>query len=212
MSTFKPVIVLAAISAIVSALIIITYNLTYVDTSNLLTDKQKNAIISIYGGSEEEYEVIPAEDWQPVLLLEDDTDLSRVTKLIRKADGSVAFEVVVKGYKEGYDLMVGVKDGAVAGVSVVSVGSETPELGTKTADPSFLERFKGKSGEVVIVKTTPAAENEVQGVTSATRSSNGVAKAVNIALAAYNKLKDNIVICTSYIPENAGELMGGEAK
>lgn len=187
MSSFKPALVLAAIAAIASALIIITYNLTYVDTSNRLTEKQEKAVTAIYGGTAEEYEVIPALVWQRVLFTEEDSELERITKVIKKTDGSLAFEVVVKGYKEGYDIMVGVKDGAVAGVSAVSTGEETPELGTKTADPSFLEGFKGITGEAVIVKKAPAADNEVQAVTSATRSSRGVANAVNIALRAYEK-------------------------
>ncbi len=188
MSKFKPIIVLAAVSAIVAALVIITYNITYVDTSLVLTEKQAAAAVSLYGGDAADYAVVPAEEWQPLLLSEEKTDLDRVQKVIRKSDGSLAFEVVVKGYKEGYDLLVGVADGTVTGVAVISTGEETPKLGTKTADPSFLDMFKGISGEAKIVKTTPASDNEVQAVTGATLSSKGVAKAVNIALLAYERM------------------------
>ena len=95
--------------------------------------------------------------------------------------------MVVKGYKNGFDIMVGVKDGAVSGVAVVSVGEETPGLGTNTNNPEWLANFNGKTGEVVIVKNkTNPADNEVNAVTSATFSSKGVAKAVNLALKAYN--------------------------
>ena len=183
-SLVKPAVILAAIVAIVSALIIVTYNLTYVDTSGILTDKQSQAVVSIYGGSSEDYEVVPAEVWQAVFA--DNSEVSRVTKVIKKSDdGSLAFEIVVKGYKEGYDLLVGVSDDKVAGVAVVSTGEETPGLGTNTANPSFLEKFAGISGEAVIVKGEPSADGEVQAVTSATYSSKGVANAVNIALKAY---------------------------
>ncbi len=182
MSKFKPALVLAAIAAAVSALIIVTYNLTYVDTSNMLTDKQIAAVTAIYGGSGEDYTVVPAEKWT-VLHEDEKSELMRVQRVIRKSDGSLAYNVVVKGYKEGYDLMVGIKDGSVYGVSVVSVGGETPNLGTKTADPMFLDSFKGASAPVTIVKKDPKA-GEIQAVTSATRSSKGVASAVNIALEA----------------------------
>lgn len=185
---FKPALVLAAIAAIVSALVIVTYNVTYVDTSAILTEKQAAAVVSVYGGAAEEYSVVPAEQWQPLLDAVADEQLSRVIKVIKKADGSLAFEVVVKGYKEGYDILVGVRDGAVAGVSVVSTGEETQNLGTKTAEPSYLEQFKGISGEAVIVKSEPKNENEIQAVTGATYSSKGVASAVNIALRAYGIL------------------------
>lgn len=180
----RPALTLAAVVAIISALVIIMYNVTYVDTSGILTDKQSAAAIAVYGGAAEDYSVVPAEDWQAKL--EGMTDLDRIIKVIEKNDGSLAFDIKSKGYKDGYDILVGVKDGKVAGVAVVSVGEETPGLGTKTNDPAFLDNFKGISGEAVIVKSTPAADNEVQAVTSATFSSKGVAKAVNIALAAYD--------------------------
>lgn len=183
----RPALTLAAIVAIISALLIITYNATYVDTSGILTDKQSAAAVAVYGGAAEDYEVVPAAEWAEKLSADVNADFSRITKVIRKNDGSLAFEVVVKGYKEGFDILVGVKDGAVAGAAIVSVGEETPGLGTKTNDPAFLDKFKGISGTAVIVKSAPAADNEVQAVTSATFSSKGVAKAVNIALAAYEQ-------------------------
>lgn len=182
----KPALTLAAIVAIISALLIVTYNATYVDTSGILTDKQSSAAVAIYGGAAEDYEVVPEEKWADALSTEIDPDFGSITKVIRKNDGSLAYEAVVKGYKKGFDILVGVKDGAVAGVAIVSVGEETPGLGTKTNDPAFLSQFNGKSGEVTVVKSTPG-DNEIQAVTSATFSSKGVTKAVNIALKAYEK-------------------------
>lgn len=180
----RPALTLAAVVAIISALVIIMYNVTYVDTSGILTDKQSAAAVAVYGGSAEDYRVVPAEDWQAKL--DGFEDIDRIIKVIEKNNGSLAFDIKSKGYKDGFDILVGVQDGKVAGVAVVSVGEETPGLGTKTNDPAFLDNFKGISGEAVIVKSAPAADNEVQGVTSATFSSKGVAKAVNIALAAYD--------------------------
>lgn len=203
MSRFKPALVLAAIAAIVSALVIITYNITYVDTSNILTKKQAAAVISVYGGTEEDYSVVPAEVWQPVLEASDHEDLSRVTKVIKKNDGGLAFEVTVKGYKEGYTLLVGVDEEAVAGVAVVSFGEETPNLGTKTADPDYLAQFEGYSSAVTIVTSAPKNEGEIQAVTGATYSSKGVAKAVNIALEAYH-------LCAELVNFNTDG--GGEAE
>lgn len=191
MSVAKPIITLSVIVALISALIIVVYNITYVDTSGILTDKQEKAVVSIYGGTGEDYQVVPVSEWQEMMLGSTDGFLSdnaaRIQKVIRKRDGSLAFEVVVKGYKDGFDILVGVKDGAVAGVAVVSTGEETPGLGTNTNTPEFLDSFKGIDTNAVIVKTTPAKDNEVQAVTSATFSSKGVANAVNIALSAYRE-------------------------
>ncbi len=192
----KPVYVLALIAAIISGLIIVVYNLTYVDTTNILTDKQAAAVTAIYGGTKDDYEIVP------LTVKNDDnenvpTELGQkladagldIAKLIRnKSDGSLAFECLVKGYKKGFDIMVGVKDGAVAGVAIVSVGEETPGLGTNTNDPGFLNNFKGISDKATIVKTAPSAAGEVQAVTSATFSSRGVATAVNTALEAFKTI------------------------
>ncbi len=46
-----------------------------------------------------------------------------------------------------------------------------------------------KANIVEIVKNAPAKDSEVQGVTGATYSSKGVAKAVNIAIETYKQLK-----------------------
>lgn len=200
MISVKPVIVLAAIVAIVSALIIGVREATWEDTSNKLTDKQAAAAVQIYGGTAADYSVVPAENWNGVL----GGEFPRITKVIRKNDGSMLYEVVVKGYKDGYDIMVGVADGKCAGVAVVSVGEETPGLGTKTNDPQFLDRFKGISGNAVIVKNTPSSDNEVQAVTSATFSSKGVASAVNIALGAAEKSIDFTAGENAGAAENGG--------
>ena len=185
MSKIKPILIPAIIIALISGLIIVVYNLTYKDTSTVVTDKQLAAVTKIYG--EGDYSVIPVSEYPEALKNGDECNIPELTKIIKKSDGSIAFDMVVKGYKNGFDIMVGVKDGAVSGVSIVSVGEETPGLGTNTNNPEWLANFNGKTGEVVIVKNkTNPADNEVNAVTSATFSSKGVAKAVNLALKAYN--------------------------
>ena len=185
MQKIKPILIPAIIIALISGLIIVVYNLTYVDTSTVVTDKQLAAVTQIYG--EGDYSVIPVSEYPEALKNGDECNIPELTKIIKKSDGSIAFDMVVKGYKNGFDIMVGVKDGAVSGVAVVSVGEETPGLGTNTNNAEWLANFNGKTGEVVIVKNkTNPADNEVNAVTSATFSSKGVAKAVNLALNAYN--------------------------
>ena len=185
MSKIKPILIPAIIIALISGLIIVVYNLTYKDTSTVVTDKQLAAVTKIYGDGD--YSVIPVSEYPEALKNGDECNIPELTKIIKKSDGSIAFDMVVKGYKNGFDIMVGVKDGAVSGVSIVSVGEETPGLGTNTNDEKWLANFNGKTGEVAIVKNkTNPADNEVNAVTSATFSSKGVAKAVNLALKAYN--------------------------
>ncbi len=191
MAQIKPALILALIAAIISCLIIVVYKATYKDTSLEVTDKEYAAVSQIYEGEKTDYTILPVESY-PEALLTTDKDgktvcaVSELKKIVIKNDGSVAFSLEVKGYKNGFGIMVGVKDDAVTGVSIVTVGEETPGLGTNTNNPDWLAGFKGITGQAEIVKSNPdASKGQVQAVTSATFSSKGVAKAVNLALEAY---------------------------
>lgn len=192
----KPIYMLALIAAIISGLVIVVYNLTYVDTSNILTDKQSAAVKQIYGGEASDYEVVPlttvndkgekVETEIAKKISDAGLDVAKVIR--RKSDGSLAFEFLVKGYKSGFDIMVGVRDGKVEGVAIVSVGEETPGLGTNTNKPEFLDQFKGLDKKPVVKTTPKEGQVLVDGVTGATLSSKGVATAVRNALDAYNAI------------------------
>ncbi|MGN0678767.1 MAG: FMN-binding protein [Oscillospiraceae bacterium] len=191
MAKIKPALILALIAAIISCLIIVVYKATYKDTSLEVTDKEYAAVSAIYEGAKTDFTVIPLEKY-PEALRTTDADgktvctIPELKKIVKKNDGSVAFSLEVKGYKKGFGIMVGVKDDVVTGVSVVTVGEETPGLGTNTNKPEFLDCFKGITGKAEIVKSNPdSSKGQVQAVTSATYSSKGVAKAVNLALEVY---------------------------
>lgn len=191
MAKIKPALVLSLIAAIISCLLIVVYKATYKDTSLEVTDKEYAAVSAIYEGAKTDFAVIPIESY-PEALRTTDKDgktvctVSELKKIVRKNDGSVAFSLEVKGYKNGFGIMVGVKDDAVTGVSIVTVGEETPGLGTNTNNPEWLGKFNGITGQAEIVKSNPdPSKGQVEAVTSATFSSKGVAKAVNLALEAY---------------------------
>lgn len=183
MNQFKPTIVLTAITTIVALLLIVTHIFTYVDTSGVITDKLMDACVEAMG--EGEFAIVS--DWQAEGYGIDKPD--NVEKLIKKSDGSIAFEIITNGYsKKGLDLLVAMNpDGSVKAVSVVSV-SDTPGLGTKVKDSAFLAQFSGKLGQLTVVKKQPDGDGEVQAVTGATYSSKGVTEAVNIAAEVYSQL------------------------
>ena len=120
---FKPTVVLTCVTTIVAVLLVVTHQFTYVDTSNVITDKLNSALTEVMG--EGEYSIVS--DWKEYGAEKPDN----VEKLIKKSDGSLAFEIVTDGYsKKGIDLVVAMNsNGTVKGVSVVSLG-ETPGLGT----------------------------------------------------------------------------------
>lgn len=104
----------------------------------------------------------------------------------RDAGGNVIGRVYTadaKGYGGTLRVMVGIDaDGCVTGVEILA-HSETPGLGANSTKPAFKSRFVGKSGTLLVSKTSNDGEN-VQAITAATITSKAVTSAVNAALAA----------------------------
>jgi len=168
-----PPLVLTIICVISSALLVLAYNLTYVDTTGVITDKLSAGLTELYGS---------ADDF--TMLLNDDGTVKTydgVTSVIADSSGHTAFEITADGYsKGGLHLLIGFdENGAVCGISILTIG-ETPGLGTKVQDSAYLDRFKGI--------TSP--DFQVDGITGATYSSKGMNSAVETAVNAYSKLKE----------------------
>ena len=175
----KPVLVLSIICTLICALLIVTYNLTYVDTSGVLTDNLKAGCIA-------------ADDKAAAKL--DGEEFGNISKIVKnKTKGTFLFETVVDGYAaDGIDAVIAIdKNGAVSGISIIALG-ETPGLGSKINDDAFLQRFYGVKSDISIVKSEPKNENEVQGITGSTLSSKGMAKAVNLAVKAYSVMDKEV--------------------
>jgi electron transport complex protein RnfG len=86
-------------------------------------------------------------------------------------------EAEAQGYGGALKVMVGLTpDGEVQHVKVLDASGETPGLGQKVKEDSFLKQFAGQS-----------AIKSVDGIASATYSSRGVMNAVNAALDVYRK-------------------------
>lgn len=110
----------------------------------------------------------------------------------KDADGKTLghiFTTSANGYGGAVKVMTGIgTDGKVIAIEVLDAADETPGLGQNAMKPSFWERFKGKSGQVKVVKSG-AGEDEVQALTGATITSNAVKDAVNKALTAHKLIK-----------------------
>lgn len=187
-SKIKPVLVLSVICTLVCALLIVTYNLTYVDTSGVLTDDLREACVTACG--EADYTLIT--DRAAAGL--DGEEYEAVKKIVADpASGRFLLEVVTNGYAaDGIDAVIAFDgDGKVNSIAIVALG-ETPGLGTKINDRAFLDKFSGVSQDVAISKNPPAADNEIQAVTGATFSSRGLAEAVNTARKAYSVMNKNM--------------------
>jgi len=109
----------------------------------------------------------------------------------RKEDGSLAgytFKVSVSGYGGKIEMITGISsEGKITGIKILN-HEETPGLGANSTKPEFQNRFKDKptDKELVVVKTQPTSDNEVQGITSATVTSKAVVKGANTAIDTFN--------------------------
>ncbi|MCI5752644.1 MAG: FMN-binding protein [Oscillospiraceae bacterium] len=206
----QPSLVLTLICLIACALLVAAYEATYVDNTGVITDNMIIGLEDIYGTSE-----------GFTMKLNEDGSVytpEGVTSVLTDENGNTAFEITADGYSSGgLHVMVGMSaEGAVAGVSVLSIG-ETPGVGTRVQEDSFLGQFKGltydklpadsgedtsakksyvwgTSEEIASLKEAAAAVPagdafELDAVTGATLSSNGMNRAVTIALTAYNEMK-----------------------
>ena len=90
------------------------------------------------------------------------------------------------GYGGDVAVMTGVDmDGVVTNIEITGI-NETPGLGMRAQEESFLSQYIGKSGSLTVSKT--AAGDEIQALTGATITSTAVTDAVNAALAAWQTI------------------------
>lgn len=115
-----------------------------------------------------------------------DTDaLKKVFLAKDKYGDSIGVCVITEttGYDVGIQTVTGVDaDLKVTGMEIISM-NETPGLGAKAAEESFRDQYIGKSGEVGVSKNG-SSDTEIQAISGATKTSNGVTEGVNIALKA----------------------------
>lgn len=78
---------------------------------------------------------------------------------------------------------VGIRnDGTVNGYSITSI-AETPGLGAKATEESFYSQFENKNVDsFVVVKSTPAADNEIESISGSTITSKAMANGVNACI------------------------------
>ncbi|MEG0614436.1 MAG: FMN-binding protein [Oscillospiraceae bacterium] len=169
-SKIKPPLVLMLICLLTTALLVVAYNVTYVDTTGIITEKLRAGCVETIG--EGDFEMLT------------DVKAEGVTSIIvDKSAKKCAFEIVADGYvKGGLHVIVGMdENGVVSGVSVIGI-AETPGLGTKVKKKDFLDKFKG------INSTEIAVDN----VTGATFSSKGMKSAVALAVETFGAKKGEI--------------------
>lgn len=184
-NSLKGIITLCLIAAICGGILGITYDATK-DTIAAIEKKESLQLDVILPG------------------LNADEPKEMDVKIEEEGPISSAYEVYAAGELVGHAIIanskgmgplkmtVGItKDGKIGGLKIVS-HAETPGIGDIVEKESFMGRYKEKSvkEELKTVKTSPSADNEVEGITGATITSTGVTKAVNEAIKFY---KENVL-------------------
>lgn len=113
-----------------------------------------------------------------------------------KEDGQLAGIVLSsspKGYAGPIEMVLGLdSQGKISGVKILSQ-KETPGLGTKLADPSFLEPFRKvineKSAPVFLVKKDGG---DIDAITAATISSRAFCNGIRDSMSTFARLKDGL--------------------
>ncbi len=89
--------------------------------------------------------------------------------------------VIGEGYGGEISMVVGINaDSTIAGIKIIT-HSETPGLGSKATKPEFGKEYEGKKSPLSVIKGAATKENEINAISGATRTSNGVTNAVNLA-------------------------------
>lgn len=169
---FAPAIVLVCICLVITFALAMTY-------------KVANPVIeanAAKSANEARMEVLPDGD---SFTQYDGTLVDGVTEAYMADNGAgMAVTAQYKGFGGAVTVMIGIDaDGAITGVKVTE-HAETPGLGTKAADPGYLEQYKG------VTETTAAHIRDdaaIDAVSGATITSNAVYNSVSEALAQYQE-------------------------
>ena len=177
MGNFKYFARIAGVLFIVCAITAVLLGAVYGVTKDTIAANDlktmKETISAIYEGNIETEEAILPDDV--------DSSIKSISKVSDKETGELlgyAVYVAPIGFKAEIEMIVGLEpDGSCKSVRVLSM-SETPGLGSKITEDSFLSQFAGKK-ELFVVK-----EN-ITPIASATISSKAVTQGVNTAMDAY---------------------------
>ena len=185
MKYIKPTLVLLIICVVISGLLAVTYQFTYVPP---LTDPA-----DIVAAMAEDYaSVLPGSTDYELIYRTEGYDKLTGGEIVEAVSASNGF--IVTAHSSGqYDsdpirVMVGIDvNGNVTGVKLLKI-SETPGLGLKTNSSKWLAQFVGGNSFSLDGKKGTA----IDGVTSATKSSKAVVNAVNMAMEEYEKLASEV--------------------
>lgn len=186
----KDAMILFAFTVVLGLLLGIVNEITKEPIAKVNYEIEQNAYREVFkdGDSFEAVESFTAKDAAKIIAKSEYTaDEITDVNAAKDKDGNILGYVINVTSHEGsqadISLSVGIRmDGTLNGYSITSI-SETPGLGMLVKEKPFYSQFENKAEESYnVVKSTPAADNEIESVTGATISSRAVTNAVNASL------------------------------
>ncbi len=170
----KPVIVLTVICTVVAGLLGLTNNITQPiiqENARIAADAARIALLPEATDGFDEVEV----------------DIENVVDMFVAKNGA-GYTVTTQG--QGYGGMIKFitafdGDGNIVSLSILEM-AETPGIGDKIEDPTFLDQFVGKNEEFT--------SSNVDLISGSTISSNATLDAMNLAVKAYNEVALGVVV------------------
>ena len=174
----KPVIALTIIAAVAGLALSGVYSLTKDPIAQQEQKKKTEAYRTVCPDAADFKKLDAAEE---LLAGQDSAAVPRVTEFYEAVaeDGSTvgyAMSVLTSGYNPDIVIAVGLSpDGVIQKIDFTSI-NETAGLGMRATEDGFKDQFVGKSGAVTLGQ-------DIEALSGATKTSNGVVNAINAGLA-----------------------------
>lgn len=182
-------LVLFAFTVVLGLLLGVVYGITKEPIDKVNYEKTQAAYQQVFAdaASFEAYADFDAEVAQAVVTENGYADEIEDVQVAKDASGNAIGYVLTVTAKDASQstitFSVGIQnDGTVNGYSITSI-AETPGLGMKATEEAFYSQFEGKNVETfTVVKSAPAADNEIESISGSTITSRAMANGVNACL------------------------------
>lgn len=182
-------LVLFAFTVVLGLLLGVVYGITKEPIEKVNYEKTQAAFKQVFQTAEsfEAYAEFDKDAANALIAEQGYVDEITDAQVAKDADGNVLGYVITVIAKDASQstitFSVGIQnDGTVNGYSVTSI-AETPGLGMKAVEEPFYSQFEGKNVDsFVVVKSAPAADNEVESISGSTITSKAMANGVNACI------------------------------
>lgn len=182
-------LVLFAFTVVLGLLLGVVYGVTKEPIEQVNYEKTQAAYKQVFedATSFEAYAGFDADAANALMTEQGYADEIEDAQVAKDASGNVLGYVITVTAKDASQstitFSVGIRnDGTVNGYSITSI-AETPGLGAKATEESFYSQFENKNVDsFVVVKSAPAADNEIESISGSTITSKAMANGVNACI------------------------------